>query len=65
LVNWAIVIRAPQVADDRAGKRRWRNEADYARADAEKAHADARRERELRNALESELQALKARVGKP
>jgi hypothetical protein len=39
---WVIADgRALFIAEDRAGKRRWRNETEYARADAEKAQADA------------------------
>jgi hypothetical protein len=84
---WVIADgRSLFIADDRAGKRRWRNETEHARAhaeqaqadaskaqadaskaqaDANKALADAKRERALREAMERELQALKARLDKP
>jgi hypothetical protein len=70
---WVIAEgRALFIAEDRAGKRRWRNEIEYARAEAEKAQAeaekaqaDANRERAARDAIERELLALKARLAKP
>jgi hypothetical protein len=76
---WVIAEgRALFIAEDRAGKRRWRNETEYARADAEKAQAnaekaqadaekaqaDAKRERAARDAVERELLALKAQLRK-
>jgi hypothetical protein len=82
---WVIADgRALFIAEDRAGKRRWLNETEHARADAEnaqagakkaqaeaekarseteKAQADAERERALRDAVERELQALRAQLG--
>jgi hypothetical protein len=77
---WVIAEgRTLFIAEDRAGKRRWLNETEHARADAEREKANAERvqaiaEREKANAervqaiadsFERELKALKARLGEP
>lgn len=77
---WVIADgRTLFIAEDRAGKRRWLNEVDYARIDAKQAHADAQRvrgelerekasaeqQRSEREAMQREIDALKARLGKP
>lgn len=51
------------IADDRAGKRRWLNDAEQARAAANRAQAEAERERGAREQMERELQSLRARLG--
>jgi hypothetical protein len=53
------------IADDRAGKRRWLNDAEQARAAANRAQAEAEAERErgAREEMERELQSLRARLG--
>lgn len=51
------------IADDRAGKRRWLNDAEQARAAANRAQAEAERERGAREEMERELQSLRARLG--
>ena len=65
---WVIADgRSLFIAEDRAGKRRWLNEVDYARIDARQAHADAERakanvEREKTNAEREKADAAQARA---
>jgi hypothetical protein len=77
---WVIAEgRALFIADDRAGKERWQNEAqtaqgdavkarrdaERAQADAARAQADAEQQRSQRKALEQEIAQLKAKLSDP
>lgn len=72
---WVVADgRSLFIADDRAGKRRWLNETDYARIDAKQAHANAERaqanaehektnaQREKANAQREKANAAQARA---
>ena len=59
---WVIAEgRSLVVADDRAGKKRWQNEAQLAQSDAAKARRDAERAKADAERIKAEAQEQRAR----